>query len=114
MTTSITDLVKEQYPDFTIDQVRELALRTMSWMSLLGSTAVNKIEAAEGSQFKEIEERAQIIAFNAVANVISMKYVEHEEDKLKSIIDYLLSNMVKDTIPGTGPVKTAQIESVAK
>lgn len=96
---SILDVVKGMYPDFSEDKAKALVFRTLPWVTLLGTTTVEKLDTAKAKGLEDIEARAQIVAFNVVSSMLFQRYANTEQEQLETLTAKILEMNVGESTP---------------
>lgn len=99
MDQSILEVVKGMYPEYSEEKAKVLAMKILPWLTLLGSTAVQKIESAKVKDLEDVEARAQIVAFSVVSSMLFQKYASNEQEQLDTVVAKLLEINGEEVTP---------------
>lgn len=76
-TPSVLNVVTTQFPDLKPDQAKALVLSALNWLTAVGAMASKRLD--DPTQDAVVERRAQAIAFGVLAQMLSIKSADEQE-----------------------------------
>jgi hypothetical protein len=90
---SVIDEIRKCYPDVTEESALYLAQRILAWLTILGNSALKRVEDAKTLNQSDWEIRAVILSTSVIARMFSESIKNQDElNSLNSLSDWLLTS----------------------